>query len=247
MSSAALRISAAFRRHTLLSLAPRQYAHLRATSTALGRRALSTETPDADYYRILGVSRDADASAIKAGFHAAAKRYHPDVHGEGSAELFKRVNEAYTVLSEPGAWRRWSIRVRSRRRSLADVDLSPFLSLSSSLSTLADSKRAYDAGRYASRPSGAAAPQQSTTTLRERNEGTFGGVGPVDPESADAFREAMHRSAARVKDGARTRASLSRLQRAQVDVPPVGTVSVKFALPFIAAGIWAVNWVLFMR
>lgn len=111
----------------------------------------------------------------------------------------------------------------------------------------ADSRRAYDAGRYATRPSNAAAPQASTTTLRERNEGTFGGVGPVDPESADAFREAMHRSAARVKDGARMRASLSRLQRAQVDVPPVGTVSAKFALPFIAAGIWVVNWALFMR
>ncbi len=138
-------------------------------------------------------------------------------------------------------------RADARSLTRTSPSLPPISPVSLSLSHSADSKLAYDAGRYASRPSGAAAPQQSTTTLRERNEGTFGGVGPVDPESADAFREAMHRSAARVKDGARTRASLSRLQRAQVDVPPVGTVSVKFALPFIAAGIWAVNWVLFMR
>lgn len=135
MSSAARRVSslgAPFRHLTLLSLAPRQYAHL--SFSPLGRRALSTETPDADYYRILGVSRDADASAIKAGFHAAAKRYHPDVHGEGSAELFKRVNEAYTVLSEPGAWWGSGIRVRSRGHSVSDADLSLSTSYLSCLS-----------------------------------------------------------------------------------------------------------------
>lgn len=114
-----------------------------------------------------------------------------------------------------------------------------------------ESRRAYDAGRYAPSVPGAPAPSSSAGAAREnlrtRNEGVYGGVGPVDPASEEAFREAMHRSAARVKDGARARASLARLHRAQVDVPPEGTLSFKVALPLIAAGIWAVNFVLFAR
>ena len=57
----------------------------------------------------------------------------------------------------------------------------------------------------------------------------------------------MQRGAAKVKDGARFRASMARLNRNRVEVPAMGTLSAKVLLPVIAAGIWAVNWVLFMR
>ena len=55
-----------------------------------------------DYYQILGVTRDADAVAIKKAFRKAARKYHPDVNTDPDAETkFKDVNEAYEVLKDP--------------------------------------------------------------------------------------------------------------------------------------------------
>ena len=56
-----------------------------------------------DYYELLGVARDADASEIKKAFRTLARQYHPDVTG-GDAEAterFKAIGEAYAVLSDP--------------------------------------------------------------------------------------------------------------------------------------------------
>lgn len=56
-----------------------------------------------DYYEVLGVSREADASDIKRAYRRLARECHPDVNG-GSAEAterFKQISEAYTVLSDP--------------------------------------------------------------------------------------------------------------------------------------------------
>ena len=56
-----------------------------------------------DYYEVLGVSRSADASAIKKAYRKLAKKYHPDVNpGDKEAEAkFKEATEAYSVLSDP--------------------------------------------------------------------------------------------------------------------------------------------------
>ena len=56
-----------------------------------------------DYYDVLGISRDADAAAIKRAYRKLAKKYHPDSNpGDKTAEqMFKDVNEAYAVLSDP--------------------------------------------------------------------------------------------------------------------------------------------------
>ena len=56
-----------------------------------------------DYYDVLGISRDADAAAIKRAYRKLAKKYHPDANpGDKTAEqMFKDVNEAYDVLSDP--------------------------------------------------------------------------------------------------------------------------------------------------
>jgi curved DNA-binding protein len=55
-----------------------------------------------DYYKILGVARNADEKEIKRSFRKLAQQYHPDKNpGDKEAERkFKEVNEAYTVLGD---------------------------------------------------------------------------------------------------------------------------------------------------
>ena len=55
-----------------------------------------------DYYSELGVPRGADDKQIKLAYRRLARRFHPDVNtGDANAESrFKRVNEAYQVLSD---------------------------------------------------------------------------------------------------------------------------------------------------
>lgn len=55
-----------------------------------------------DYYATLGVSKDADASAIKKAYRKLARTHHPDQNqGDPSAEAkFKDIGEAYAVLSD---------------------------------------------------------------------------------------------------------------------------------------------------
>lgn len=56
-----------------------------------------------DYYRILGVSEDADEKTIRQAYRKLARKLHPDVNpGDKSAEeRFKEINEANEVLSDP--------------------------------------------------------------------------------------------------------------------------------------------------
>ena len=59
-----------------------------------------TKTTKRDYYEVLGVSKTADAAAIKKAYRKLAKKYHPDTNaGDPVAEeKLKEVNEAYDVL-----------------------------------------------------------------------------------------------------------------------------------------------------
>ena len=62
-----------------------------------------------DYYRILGVSEDADAETIKKAYRALAKDYHPDANpgNPRAAERFKEVGEANGVLADPDKRRKY--------------------------------------------------------------------------------------------------------------------------------------------
>ncbi|WP_313301644.1 DnaJ C-terminal domain-containing protein [Diaphorobacter sp.] len=55
-----------------------------------------------DYYKILGVDKNAAADEIKKAYRKLARKYHPDVSKEAdAADRMAEVNEANTVLSDP--------------------------------------------------------------------------------------------------------------------------------------------------
>ena len=57
-----------------------------------------------DYYRILGVPRDASDDRIKKAYRKLAMKYHPDRNPDKQKwanEKFKEINEAYGVLGDP--------------------------------------------------------------------------------------------------------------------------------------------------
>lgn len=72
-----------------------------------------------DYYKVLGVDKNAGEKEIKTAFRKLARKHHPDVNPNDpkAEERFKEINEAYEVLGDPdkrtkydrlGAdWRRW--------------------------------------------------------------------------------------------------------------------------------------------
>jgi len=93
---AAAAASAAPRRRPLAAARPGgAHGGARPRGAALRARA------GADYYDALGVPRDADKKAIKSAYRQKARKFHPDVNKEaGAEESFKRIGEAYEVLSD---------------------------------------------------------------------------------------------------------------------------------------------------
>lgn len=70
--------------------------------------------PFIDYYQVLELSPKADFSQIKQAFRRLARRYHPDVAGQGGLARFQQISEAYQVLRDPEQRRRFDQRRSSR-------------------------------------------------------------------------------------------------------------------------------------
>jgi curved DNA-binding protein len=75
----------------------------------VSRTPTPTATVGDDHWAVLGLSPGADAAELKRGFRAQARRWHPDLNGNDpvAEERFKRVNEAYAVLSDPRRRQAW--------------------------------------------------------------------------------------------------------------------------------------------
>ncbi len=55
-----------------------------------------------DYFKILGVSRNATDKEIKSAFRKLARKFHPDLHPHDvrAESEFQEINEAYEILSD---------------------------------------------------------------------------------------------------------------------------------------------------
>lgn len=58
---------------------------------------------DEDYYKILGISRNASAADIQKAYRQLARKYHPDVNqnDDSAKRKFQQVQKAYDVLNDP--------------------------------------------------------------------------------------------------------------------------------------------------
>jgi curved DNA-binding protein len=75
-----------------------------------------------DFYEILGIGRDAKADEIQRAYRELARKLHPDVNKDPTAEeRFKEVSEAYDVLSDPEMRRRYDAFGPDFRRVPDDV------------------------------------------------------------------------------------------------------------------------------
>ncbi len=81
--------------------------------------------PDHDYYQILGIESNAQIEVIQQAYRQKAKQLHPDLNQdrvEWAKEQFQLLNEAYSVLSDPGTKRlyddlRWPYQTFGRTSS----------------------------------------------------------------------------------------------------------------------------------
>ena len=69
--------------------------------TLLQLFALMAVAQAADFYKTLGISRDATTKEIKKAYRSMSLQYHPDKNKEeGAAEKFAEIARAYEVLSD---------------------------------------------------------------------------------------------------------------------------------------------------
>lgn len=76
------------------------------TSFTLSRSFHATgqhSSPEKDYYKILGVPKDASQEEIKKAFHSLAKKYHPDTNRGNTAakRTFQEIRDAYEASKLP--------------------------------------------------------------------------------------------------------------------------------------------------
>ena len=72
-----------------------------------------------DFYVVLGLGPGATLADVKRAYRRLARRYHPDINpgDETAAAIFRRVAEAYEILSDPGRRRLYDSGQRSMPES----------------------------------------------------------------------------------------------------------------------------------
>ena len=80
-----------------------------------------------NYYRLLGVPPDTGQRRIKSAYRSLAKRFHPDRNSgsETAAELFRQVNHAYRVLSNPQLRAHYDLKLSREENQSATIKVKP--------------------------------------------------------------------------------------------------------------------------
>ena len=75
-----------------------------------------------DYYKILGVNKDATKEEIKRAYRRLALKYHPDKNKDPKAEeRFKEITEAYLILSDGDRRKEYDKQKNGKKFSHEDI------------------------------------------------------------------------------------------------------------------------------
>lgn len=76
-----------------------------------------------DYYKILGVSQNADNNELKKAFRKLAKEYHPDTNAGNpvAEEKFQEINEAYSILSDTKKRSEYDLRIKGNKTNYKEA------------------------------------------------------------------------------------------------------------------------------
>lgn len=86
----------------------------------------TTAVDETNFYTILAVDGSAPPDVIKRAFRRLARQWHPDVNpGDKDAEeMFRKINEANQVLSDPMMRRKYDFALKLERESAIVIDTS---------------------------------------------------------------------------------------------------------------------------
>ncbi|CAG9578299.1 DNAj-like protein [Leishmania major strain Friedlin] len=145
--------------------ASRRYS---STSAHGARSSAAASTSKLNYYRNLGVDTDATPQEVKTAYRQLALKYHPDVveetHRAHAEMLFRRVSEAYEVLSDPVRRRAHDaeLGIQTRRKQ------QPSATAPAGAPSAANAK----AGTRAGSPAGGARPSSAFAERRKHTSST---------------------------------------------------------------------------
>lgn len=85
-----------------------------------------------DYYKILGIKRDANLEEIRSAYRALARRFHPDKNvAQGETEFFLDIQSAYEILTDPDKRAEYDSSLPREEDELSPIKISTIYSRSS--------------------------------------------------------------------------------------------------------------------
>ena len=84
-----------------------------------------------NYYEILGIDKNASVIEIKKEYHKLALKYHPDKNKDADQDIFKRINEAFDVLSDENKKRDYDMKMNSPPQAMPNFMFNNFFNFTS--------------------------------------------------------------------------------------------------------------------